>query len=103
MSRGFFKLLAASALITLFATPASAKGGFRVGAEVDPLPFFEHGYSVHAEFKPAPRFRLTFGGFGYRFDGKGDNDGFTTRVDALEGSLGFFLLGPKDRGLFASL
>lgn len=40
--------------------------GYRVGAEVDPLPFFEHGFSVHAEAKPFARLRSTFGAFALR-------------------------------------
>jgi hypothetical protein len=93
----------AAIVVMSLGSHASAAERARVGIEVDPLPFVNHGYSVHLLLKPAPRWRFTFGVFGYRFEPKGDNEGFTTRVDAIEGSAGYYPLSKHGRGFFAAL
>lgn len=78
---------------------------FRLATEVDPLPFFMHGYSVHAAWKPdvAARLRFTLGAFGFRQETTGTNSGFETRVDAFETSAVYYPFSGFLRGLFGGL
>lgn len=81
-----------------------APSGFRLGAEIDPLPFFSHGFSVHAELKPFTRVRLTFGAFGFRSSSSsGSNAGFTAEARAAEISVQYFVLPWSGGGLFAGV
>jgi hypothetical protein len=76
----------------------------RLGVELDPLPFFSHGFSVHAELKPFSRFRLTFGAFGFRSSAdSGDNAGFTAEARAAELSVQYFVVPWSGGGLFAGV
>jgi hypothetical protein len=91
-------------LVASFATRdarAADEVGYRVGAEIDPLPFFEHGFSVHAEAKPLARLRLTFGAFALRSSTTaGDNQGFTEEQRAFELSAQYCALPWSGGGLF---
>jgi len=97
--------------LLLLASPCAAESGsserapsVRLGAEVDPLPFFSHGFSVHAEFKPSTRVRLTLGAFGYENSpSSGNNAGFTAATLSGELSVQYFVLPWSGGGLFAGL
>ena len=84
---------------------ADGPAAHRLGLEVDPLPFFAHGFSVHAEYKPAPlsRLRLTLGAFGFRAeaDQGTTNSGFTKTTRAVEISAQYFVVPYNAGGLFA--
>lgn len=76
----------------------------RIGGEIDPLPFFSHGFSVHAELKPVTRLRLTLGAFGFRSSpSSGDNAGFTAEARAAEISVQYFVLPWSGGGLFGGV
>jgi hypothetical protein len=80
---------------------------WRFALEVDPTPFFNQGYSVHAVWKPggAPRWRFTFGSYGLRADAadNSDNAGWRYRETAFETSASYFVLDPRGRALFVGV
>jgi hypothetical protein len=77
---------------------------FRLGPEIDPLPFFAHGFSVHAELKPDERLRVTLGAFGFRRSPtSGPNEGFTADARAAEVSVEYFVVPWSHGGLFTGL
>jgi hypothetical protein len=81
--------------------------GWRIGAEVDPVPFFEHGLSFHAAVKPStlPRLRFTLGVFALTTtpSAGSTNEGWTSKQRAMELSASYFLFDEEGRGLFAGL
>ena len=79
---------------------------WRFGPEIDPLPFFSHGYSVHVGWKPpgVPRLRFTLGAYGSRTDVSGsDNADWELTQRALEASVQYFVVPYHRGGLFAGL
>src|SRR5260221_12814441 len=67
----------------------------RISAEVDPIPFFEHGFSVHAALKPVGRLRFTLGAFGLTVPDPSPgstNEGWRAKQRALEISMSYVLL-----------
>jgi hypothetical protein len=80
---------------------------WRLAAEVDPLPFFEHGFSFHAALKPgfASRLRITLGAFGTTRDASSGsvNEGWTAAQRAIEVSGQYFPFDPEGRGWFAGV
>jgi len=80
---------------------ATSNPGFRIGAEADPIPFFEHGFSLHLEAKPFARMRLTLGAFGLETStSSGNNGGFTEEERAAELSAQYCALPWSGGGLF---
>ncbi len=81
-----------------------AIGRSLLGFEVDPVPFFEHGFSIHAGFKSEllPRWRFTLGAFGLSAKGSGINQGWDTTERALEVSTSYILFSRRS-GLFIGL
>lgn len=76
----------------------------RLGVEVDPSPFFSHGFSAHVELKPLSSIRLTFGAFGSKASlESGDNAGFTAETRAAELSVQDFVWSWSTGGLFAGV
>jgi hypothetical protein len=78
----------------------------RLSAEIDPLPFFQHGFSVHVAAKPAGRLRFTLGTFGLTLPAApagSTNEGWTAKQLAIEMSASYFLLDSKIFGLFGGL
>jgi hypothetical protein len=101
-------VLAVAPRVALASDPQpEADRGWRWAAEVDPVPFFERGFSVHAAVKPgfARQLRLTLGGFGTtRSAAAGStNDGWTAAQRALEVSGQYFPFDPDGRGWFAGV
>lgn len=78
------------------AVGAEPGASWRVAAEVDPLPFFSKGYSVHVGWKPdvAPRLRFTLGAFGYKgaeASSGSRNAGWKAKAHAIEASAAYFV------------
>lgn len=102
---------AAAAALAALARPCAAgaaePAAYRLGVELDPLPFFARGFSVHSEYKPAPlpRLRVTLGAFGFRDEPAADseNAGFTRTTRAVEVSAQYFAIPYHAGGLFSGL
>jgi hypothetical protein len=79
---------------------------FGLSAEVDPVPFFEHGFSVHAAVKPGNRLRFTLGTFGLTLPAPASgstNDGWNAKQRAIEVSANYSLLDVGKSSLYAGL
>jgi hypothetical protein len=96
--------LALTAAVIALAVPGAARA--EIGVELDPLPFFQHGYSVHVGYKPPlPRTRFTVGSFGLTVPDPGPdskNAGWTARERAIELSAQWFPFSERARGAFAA-
>src|SRR5260370_18477144 len=108
--------MGAAALGLGLAFISAARGGFgtepsadlppRISAEVDPIPFFEHGFSVHAALKPVGRLRFTLGAFGLTLPDPSPgstNEGWRAKQRALEISMSYVLLEFHGCGLLGGL
>jgi hypothetical protein len=85
---------------------AAPPPSLRLSAEVDPIPFFEHGFSVHAAVKPLDHLRFTLGAFGLRLPDPAagsTNAGWQARQLALEASGSYFFVDAKVVGIFGGL
>jgi hypothetical protein len=103
--KGGVRRLALAGFVITFAVPMAVRA--ELGLEVDPVPFFQHGYSVHLEYKPPlPKTRFTLGSYGLSVGDPGEaskNAGWTARERAVEVSGQWFPLSDGARGAFVAL
>jgi hypothetical protein len=79
---------------------------FRLSGEVDPVPFFEHGFSVHAAVKPGNGLRFTLGTFGLTVPTPASgsaNDGWNAKQRAIEVSASYSILDVGKSSLYGGL